>query len=267
MSGLGTKQLVILAKALTDGGLCFAARELEGERNWVRISGPDPAFAGGDGPGSAIEKLPSPELLLADPKHLAVKEDQCQYEDGGEANLLDIVEIAFDKPEPDKCKKERENGYQRENLLIKPDARWKKIGALDEDDSMDPFVDKFDLWYEGASSKEGSKNMVPRAYTKDLTDSLRLLKVDHLHIKFYPEKGQMYAHFAHPRTLESYAFHCTDTRMEQQYGRDGPGLDLPGPLYLCVSLSRIHKPSGNAYKLVAGVIQSRNGKLETPPRI
>lgn len=97
-------------------------------------------------------------------------------------------------------------------------------------------------------------------------DSLRLLKVDGLHIKLHPagtrseyqRNPQIYAHFNKPDVLgfarEKYAMHCTDVMMEQQYCRDGPKeeWDLPGPLYLCISLASIYR--GYAYKLVAGVI-------------
>lgn len=225
-----TKQLVILAKSRMGGGLCFAGRELDGERAWVRINGPDV-------------------------NRPAIQKRLCKYQDGDQAQLLDIVEIAFDRHEPDE--------HQTENWLIDPEVRWRRIDALPLN-GLPPFVDDADgLWYDedwpGGSTVEGCMDRVPRKFAEDATDSLRLLKVDGLHIKLYPRQSrheyqwrpQLYTRFNHG-DLE-YTMHCTDIRMEEQYchHKDEREWDL-GPSFICVSLASFYK--GHAHKLVAGVI-------------
>lgn len=229
---LTKKQLVILAKSRMGGGLCFAGRELGGERAWVRITG---------GTGS---------------RESAIQSYECQYHDGPEAQLLDVVDIAF--------KEKRPKEHQRENWLIDPNEYWSKcdtmltehLDALADDDEV--------LWYDNkkqaGSTVAGSMNRVPRKFAQNQTDSLRLLKVPDLCIKLCPpytldkrqNRPKLYARFSHRG--KGYALNCTDVAMEYRYLRykSESSWNL-GAAFVCISLASVDR-GGHAYKLVAGVM-------------
>jgi hypothetical protein len=90
------KRIVCLANSRKLSGRCIAGKELLGERpsGWLR-------------PVSARE-------------HEEVSEEERQYSDGSEPQVLDIIEVPLLDARP--------KGYQQENWLLDPTKDWKKVG-------------------------------------------------------------------------------------------------------------------------------------------
>ena len=112
------KRIVCLANSRKLNGRCIAGKELLGEQavSWLR-------------PVSARE-------------HEEVSEDERQYSDGSDPQVLDIIEVPLLDPRP--------NGYQQENWLLDPKAVLEKVGRANWTD-LAKLADPIEpLWIDGS---------------------------------------------------------------------------------------------------------------------
>ena len=180
----------------------------------------------------------------------AVSEDERQYEDGSDPQVLDIIDIPVREPQHD--------GHQTENWLLDPEHDWKRVGfyaPFDLPDLADP-VEL--LWVDGHSTKSGRNNRVPIEAIGEATSSLRLIRVKEVILKVHapgkdfgnPER-RVEGQFVHAN--QDYEFRVTDPIYEGQYRSKPDGTYPLGECYLTISLGEPY--NGFIYKLIAAIIE------------
>ena len=147
------KEIVCLANSRRPplGGRCIAGveRTNDGWGNWIR-------------PVSAGETE-------------AISEEERNYEDGTDPQLLDTISIQFLEPRP--------HAHQQENHVIDSDDYWEKTGAIEWDelaDLVNPVVGP--LWGNSSSSYNGLHDQVPEDVAQQLNSSLLLVQPDELEL-------------------------------------------------------------------------------------
>jgi hypothetical protein len=221
------KNIICLANSRKPGGRCVAGKVLTGQKvgAWIR----------------PVSERTTHEMSDGDRL----------YKDRTLADVFDIVEIAFREPAPIR--------HQSENHLIASDKYWQKQGtatwkqiqeALDEVSGP--------LWLNGSSTYHGLYDKVKVSALDDISDSLKLVKVNDLAINVEHEPGWQGApgrrRVRGSFTLngESYKLVVTDPTIESEYLAKSIGDYALGSAILCVSLS---EPMHDfAFKLIATVI-------------
>lgn len=226
------KTIICLAsswKHARGSGRCIAGREVgtEGFGSWVR-------------PASA---RPTQEI----------SEEERRYESGQEPNVLDIIEIEMQHPQP--------HQYQQENHLIDASRRWVKRGVVSWEELQNAVEDPVGpLWLNDQSSSNGTNDKVPESYAADLSRSLYLIRPEGLTLTVDTEGLA----FGAPRRCvrsqfklcgHSYRIKVTDPRVHKSMTARSDGETVRVEALLCVSLGRAFH--GHAYKLAAAVITSR----------
>ncbi len=219
-------RIICLANSRRHNGRCIAGRVWNGNRpgNWIR-------------PVSARE---GEEVL----------ERECQYENGRDPQVLDIIDVPLLSPKP--------NNHQRENWLIDSGSSWTKVDVLSLD-KLQKLVDPVaPLWIDGHSTYSGHNDQIPLVLTKSLDSSLRLIHVDRVQLSvfrpgeaFGNPKRRVQGRFSYAK--KEYALRITDPSCERRYLSRQDGEYEIGESFLTISLGEPFK--GDCYKLVATVIQ------------
>jgi hypothetical protein len=218
------KKIVCLANSWKHpSGRCFAGKEIigQGYGQWVR----------------PVSERNTREL----------KDRECSLSNGQIPALLDVVEISFEKPVPEK--------HQKENHLHSKGTTWRLLGNCNWG-QLEQAIDKPDgpLWHNGFSSSNGINDRVPENFTAQLQNSLYLIQPDNFSLMLRSEINN----FGSPRPRiraifrynnEPYNIAVTDPQLCQS--TEGKELSLPNAL-ICISLGEIF--GGYAYKLAAGII-------------
>ena len=220
------KRIVCLANSRKRGGRCVAGKELlpDGRAGgWIR-----PVSARGDEEVSPQERC---------------------YADGGDPQVLDIIDVPLLNPRP--------KTYQRENWRLNPNVRWSKVGRTAWDDLAAMADDDEPLWINGHSTVSGRNDRVPTDAAAGLDNSLRLIRVDALTVSV-SEPLRPSADFPILRGSfnyygDDYCFRITDPESENGAVNLAYGEYPVGERYLVVSLGEPFE--GYAYKLIATVIK------------
>jgi hypothetical protein len=223
-----SRTIVCLANSRKYSGRCIAGLELNGSepKGWIR-------------PVSSASKG---ELQF---EHL--------YVDGGEPELLDLIQVEFLQPRPAFC--------HREDHLINAKSCWTRRGALRREELVSAIEPEAGcLWFDGGSTKFGINDKIPADAAAQLTSSLKLVQPKSLFIKVQTEGGQ----YRQPRSVIrgffslagfDYTLSVTDGAIEREFldARPGATKYLRSPL-LCLSVSELFESQNACYKLIAGVI-------------
>lgn len=219
------KRIVCLANSRKLSGRCIAGREWnDGQAGqWIR-------------PVSARENQ-------------EVSENERQYEDGSDPQVLDIIDIPLLKRQP--------KDYQTENWLLDSENYWKNAGRLPRAD-LPGLTDPVEpLWLDGHSTIKGENDKIPLAIIGSIADSLRLIRVEYLQLNvsmpseaFGNRKRRAQGRFS--RAGSEYALRITDPKFERTYLAKPDGDYEIGECYLTISLGEPFK--GACYKLIAAII-------------
>lgn len=220
------KRIVCLANSRKRGGRCVAGKELLSDDcvgGWIR-----PVSARHDEEVSPQERC---------------------YPDGGDPQILDVIEVPLLDPRP--------KTYQRENWLLDPNQQWTKAGQVTWDD-LSTMIDRDEpLWINGHSTPSGRDDRVPIDTATGLDNSLRLIRVDALTVSV-SEPLRPSADFPILRGSfnyhgDDYCFRITDPESESGSVELAYGEYAVGERYLTVSLGEPFE--GHAYKLIATIIR------------
>ena len=223
-----TKKIVCLANSRKPGGRCIAGKEVKNGDfgNWIRP--------------------------VSDRSSEEVSKRECQYENGNEPDLLDIIDIPILKHQP--------HEYQKENWLLNRFSNWSKVGEVKSNDLW-KFVDQVDsLWVNESSSQEGLNDRISEDNCKAINDSLLFICVDNLKLKV---SGPTERHGKTAKRVQGkfqyghtkYMLSVTDPKYENKYSaKHNDDYDL-GKCFLTVSLGLPYK--NYAYKLIAAIIERK----------
>lgn len=185
--------------------------------------------------------------------------EERRYQDGRDPEVLDVITIRFDRPEPE--------DYQKENHVIDPDSCWTRCGAVSWTNLQQAVEDPCGpLWLNGDSSSNGENDRVAAAEAANLSRSLYLIRPTGLNLIVAAEGGGLFPARRRVRARfqvggHRYCLVVTDPPIESAYLGSSDG-DYPIPeALICVSLGeQFH---GRAYKLAAAVI-TPNRRGSTP---
>jgi len=231
-SKIVVKRVVCLANSRKHSGRCVAGKELRSNGDpgsWVR----------------PVSDRPSEE----------VSEHERQYQDGSDAQILDIIDIPL--------KNAAAKTYQSENWLLDPDHYWTRVGQAKWKD-LERLADEPELlWLNRSSTYSGLHDRVSEPEASELDGSLYLLHVEDLTIRVFAPgaafdnpKRRVQADFEHRGVR--YQLWVTDPIIERTYLAKADGDYEVGECFLTVSLGEPHK--GDCYKLVAAVITPERAK-------
>jgi hypothetical protein len=221
-----TKRIICLANSRKLSGRCIAGRELvDGHAgDWVR-------------PVSARE-------------HEEVSEQEREYEDGRDPQVLDVIDVPLIEPRP--------RTFQSENWLLDADYYWEKVGRLEPDDLADHVDNDGPLWLNVGSTRAGTNDEIPVDLANELNSSLTLVHVPGVRVAVFSPgaawgntKRRVQARFE--LGGDEYRLWITDPAYERRYLRQNDGEYALGPSYFTVSLGEPY--GGYVYKLVAAVIE------------
>ncbi len=232
----GAKRIVCLANSRKLGGRCIAGKEVLPNGTfgaWIR-----PVTDQGGGEVSAWE---------------------CQYPDGTEPKVLDVLDVPLLGHVP--------KDYQRENWALAPKPPWNKSRELTLEAAAGCVDPGELLWTPGYSTYNGRNDYVPLQEAKGLTDSLRFIKVNNLTLSaFAPGEN-----FGNPtrRVLGGFRYAgldywlwVTDVAWEEEYLELPDGEYPVGEAFLTISLGEpFQNQQGeyHAYKLIAAIITPGGG--------
>jgi len=211
-----SKKIICLANSKKLNGRCIAGKEIISNR-WIR-------------PVSNSEKG---ELSL----------EQINYPDGSCPEILDIIEIWFEREVP--------KNYQPENIQI-AGKKWKKIGKIDFIDLEKITDNASDIWL-----RDSKQDRIHSSYfiNNKMEESLLLIGPSNFQIEV---KERSYAHKRIGAVFKfkeyTYNLGITDLKILEIYSNYAPGIyniDYKN-LFLCISLGEEYH--FYHYKLVASVI-------------
>lgn len=218
-----TKRIVCLANSRKPSGRCIAGKEFAGGRPWIRP--------------------------VSDRESGGVSREERQYEDGSDPRILDVIDIPLLNAQPDGC--------QRENWLLDPEYYWTRAGRFPRS-GLDQLLDPVDeLWFDGASTRNGLNDHIPLSEADSLESSLRFVHVDRLKISvsapytlFGDSNLRVKGEFRYAG--KRYRLSVTDPVAEGPYRQKGDGEYQLGARYMTISLG---EPWHEArYKLIAAII-------------
>lgn len=224
-----TKRIVCLANSRKRSARCIAGRELVDDfpGDWIR----------------PISTHMNPEI----------PERKCQYEDGSDLRLLDIVDIPLQKHQP--------WDHQQENWLLDLQDDWRKVAKYSWNDLQKLSETGGTLWRNGYHTRttKGHNNQIPLDQAKKETCSLKLIHIDKLSLYVYAP----YKDFGRPdeRRVQGkfyfndnyYALRITDLDIEEAYLKREDGNYNLGECYLTISLGNPF--NGYCHKLIAAVME------------
>ncbi len=212
-----TKRIVCLANSRKLSGRCIAGRELVNNfpGDWIR----------------PISTHMNPEI----------PERKCQYEDGSDLRLLDIVDIPLLKHHP--------RDHQRENWLLDPQDGWIKVDEYSWNDLQQLSETGGTLWRNGYHTYN---DRIPLQQIMEETSSLKLIYVDKLSLRVFTFRNSRHRVRGRFRFGDNYyALRVTDPDIESTYSKNG-NYDL-GECYLTISLGNPYE--SYCYKLIAAVME------------
>jgi hypothetical protein len=219
------KQIVCLANSRKRDGRCVAGKErtVKGYGAWIRP--------------------------ISERQNGSVSEWQQRCQDGGDTQLLDVIEVSIVGARSATC--------QSENWQFDRRRPWKRVDRVAWDALPGLADDPETLWLNGDSSAGGLNDRVVVAATQELHTSLYLLRVDDLtlHVsapraRFGDSKRRVQASFTHRGV--GYRFWVTDFAVEDTY-LAGPDGDFPiGQCFATVSLAEPYEDY--CYKLMAALM-------------
>ncbi len=180
-----------------------------------------------------------------------ISEEERQYENGADPNVLDVIDIEMARPVP--------HLHQQENHLIDAHYYWYRQRRASWNELQEAVEDpEGPLWLNGDSSFHGHSDRVTEDRLGNMKRSLYLVRPSRLKLVVAPEGGGDYGP---PRRRvraqfdlcgHTYRLVVTDPWIKDKYlaSKDGES-DLGGAV-ICVSLGEIFH--GSAYKLAASVI-------------
>ncbi|ABF39960.1 hypothetical protein Acid345_0957 [Candidatus Koribacter versatilis Ellin345] len=221
-----TKRFVCLANSRQTSGRCIAGKEIYSNGAfgaWLR----------------PVSARPTQEL----------HERERRLPRGGDASLLDILEIGLKEPRP--------HAHQSENHLVDVRHSWVRRGLCPWNELRNA-VDKVEsLWGTGCSSRHGINDRIFSEDAKQYRNSLLLIQPEEFSVEVFAEKTEFGERHRARGFLfyrgEEYRFSITDPEIERQYLAEGEGEYPLEQALLCVSLG---EPwiAGYCYKYCAGVI-------------
>lgn len=206
-------------------GRCVAGRELgaRGFGNWIRPVSPGP-----EGTLTARE---------------------FRYTGGEEPRVLDLIDIPFLRPKP--------RSHQTENQLIEA-GRWIKRGQMPLRDIHQVVEDCDSIWTNGYDTSKGRNDCIRAEDAVALSNSLMLIKPDHLRVNVGIEwPGMEYARetvrgiFWYGK--EPYNLKVTDPVADKKFRALGHGEHPVEGAFLTISLTDAYR-DGRCHKLIAAII-------------
>ena len=227
-----TKRVVCLANSRKPYGRCVAGVEVISDEpaGWIRP--------------------------VSDREGHAVSEEERRYQDGGDPQVLDVIDVPLLEPSP--------GTYQRENWLLDPRYYWTKTATFSWESLKVLAQTSGPLWVDGDSTFHGLNDKITDEVADQLGSSLTLIHVGELRLRtfapgkdFGDNKRRLQVKFEFDGV--EYRFWVTDPIYERRYlaGPDG-GHEL-GESYLTISLAEPH--NGACYKVVAAIIEPRGGTV------
>jgi len=231
-----TKRILCLANSKKMSGRCVAGREVlnAGPGPWIR-------------PVSARQAE-------------EVSEDERQYQDGSDPQVLDIIDVPLIRHQPHAC--------QTENWLLDPGYYWAKVRQVGWAELQGYIENPPTLWTNISSTYHGTNDEIPQSVADVLPTSLVLIHVANLVLKVFApgaafgnSKRRVMAEFQHRGV--PYALWVTDPIIERTYKTQADGTYALDESCLCISLGEpFQKQSGEwfRYKLVATIIQRNSAQ-------
>ncbi|MET9746900.1 hypothetical protein ABZZ92_14520 [Streptomyces ardesiacus] len=207
-------QLVCLANSRKGGERCIAGMEL-GSKNWIR---------------------PISRRLSE-----AVSEVERKYPNGMEPRVLDVVSMRLSGSKPD--------GFQCENWLFDSTVQWERKGRIGWNDLCRLEQRPSGLWINGHHSWGGVNNKIPATREDEVSDSLKLIRVDAVQMKLVDSR--LFAHFEYRGS--DYALNVTDPVYEEKLTTGGLARRRLGESFITVSLGK--EWYGYLYKFAAAIIE------------
>jgi len=180
------------------------------------------------------------------------------YKDGGDPQLLDVIELSLLEGKP--------NGCHVEDFLVDPSKKWRREGSLPFDKLL-PYVSKAvgPLWFNGSSTSNGENDSIPAREAEKLSHSLMLIRPKHLTLTSTREgwagrvKRKVRGSFSWGRY--NYTLSVTDPVIENELGRynEGESREVDDPI-LCLSVGEKFDQQNAHYKLIAGVIEEEEAE-------
>ena len=235
------KRIVCLANSRKTGGSCVAGRERfarERPGAWVR-------------PVSVRQGQ-------------EVSDSERRYEDGGDPQVLDIIDVPVLRAQP--------TDYQKENWLLDPAYYWTKVGRVTPEELAALTDPVGQLWTNGYSTYNGLNDRMPPSLARGAGSSLRLIRVGRLGISvlqpglaFGNEQRRLQGRFRHAGV--DYCLRITDPVCESQHLERPIGDYTAAGCYLTISFGEPYTPptlqgqaeegaqaAGFNYKFIAAVI-------------
>lgn len=180
-----------------------------------------------------------------------VSEEERQYEDGTDPQILDVISIRFLERKP--------IGHQQENHIIDARYHWEKTGSI-EWDELDDIADSVEgpIWKNHDSSYNGLHDQVSEEEAEQFDNSLLLVQPDELELcvarEGYQGPGKLKVRARFALNGHEYRLAVTDPKVERKYLRQGIGnyAMKADDVYFCISLSGAFH--GFCYKLIASII-------------
>jgi hypothetical protein len=223
-----TKRIACLANSRKMQGRCIAGKEL---------------IAGKPGPWiRPVSDRPTEE----------VSEYERQYEDGSDAQVLDIIDVPLIEARP--------KDYQQENWLLNPRFYWVRFGRLTWEELESLRDPSGPLWLNGYSTGSGLNDRIPLGEAASLKSSLKLIHIGKLGLRVFAPgeafgnpKRRVQAQFSFDRV--DYWLSITDPAVERRYLAMPNGNYAVGESYLTISVGEPYQDY--CYKLVATVIGNK----------
>jgi hypothetical protein len=226
-----TKRILCLANSKKLAGRCIAGREVRDVTAgpWIR----------------PVSARPSEE----------VSENERQYSDGSDPQLLDVIDVPLLQAVPHAC--------QIENWRLDPGYYWSRVRRAGWAELLKFAESPTTLWVNGHSTYHGHHDEIPQAIADALPGSLYLIRVDQVTLRvFAPSeafgnpKRRVQAQFSY-RSVP-YRVWVTDPVIERAYLAQADGYYRLGESCLTMSLGEpFQKNDGSwcRYKLVAAIVQ------------
>lgn len=222
------KRIICLANSRKMSGRCIAGREWSEEQgvgDWVRP--------------------------VSERENQEVSEEERQYEDGSDPQVLDIIDIPVLEHQPD--------DHQVENWLLDPKSYWIKVGTFPKNRLSEIINSTDSLWIDGHSTYNGINDKIPLKHIRSVTDSLQLIHVEKLTLSVFSpgeafgnSKRRVQGKFQYAGA--EYALWITDPKYERNYLAKQDGVYRLEYCYLAISLGEPYR--NDVYKLIAAVIEA-----------